>query len=292
MARRCPSRAEPDLPTFPSCVAVRPGFLLSFSLAGLLGVALLAFAVSRILATQIRSAQLTNATARPTCSCVSALGPRLNGCRAAQHYATQNARSGHARRTTDRRHRRSRDLGHALTNSLRDRSSADRNDDRPPAGGGPPSPARRRPWSRPRTVVDGNLGGKQIDVAVPLYGRTRRSPSPWPRSLLPYAPGRTGDLRSDAADRLSSCSAPPCCSTPLLWPLLLRASKAVRTPADPRKQALLRELENGIKHDELLLHYQPTIDLAEGRVSWPSRRCCAGSIPSADCWRRASSCRR
>ncbi len=52
----------------------------------------------------------------------------------------------------------------------------------------------------------------------------------------------------------------------LLWPLLLRASKAVRSQADPRKQALLRQLANAIRRDELLLHYQPTVDLADGHV--------------------------
>jgi EAL domain-containing protein (putative c-di-GMP-specific phosphodiesterase class I) len=51
-----------------------------------------------------------------------------------------------------------------------------------------------------------------------------------------------------------------------LWPRLLRASRAIRSQADPEKQALRRELENAIKHDELLLHYQPAIDLNEGRV--------------------------
>src|SRR6202020_1502123 len=30
--------------------------------------------------------------------------------------------------------------------------------------------------------------------------------------------------------------------------------------------ALIRELDNGMKRDELLLHYQPTVDLVEGRV--------------------------
>ena len=51
-----------------------------------------------------------------------------------------------------------------------------------------------------------------------------------------------------------------------LWPLLLRASRAVRVQTDPRKLALIRELSRGIERDELLLYYQPEIDLIEGRV--------------------------
>jgi EAL domain-containing protein (putative c-di-GMP-specific phosphodiesterase class I) len=51
-----------------------------------------------------------------------------------------------------------------------------------------------------------------------------------------------------------------------LWPMLLRASRAVRAQTDPRRAALLRELADGMKNDQLLLHYQPTIELTEGRV--------------------------
>ena len=77
-----------------------------------------------------------------------------------------------------------------------------------------------------------------------------------------------------------------------LWPRLLRASRAIRTQADPEKQALLRELENAIKHDELLLHYQPTIDLNEGRVVAVEALLTLAASRSAGCWPRASSCRR
>jgi EAL domain-containing protein (putative c-di-GMP-specific phosphodiesterase class I) len=53
----------------------------------------------------------------------------------------------------------------------------------------------------------------------------------------------------------------------LLWPRLLRASRALRAETDPRQEALLRELENGMKRGELILYYQPMIDLTDGRVA-------------------------
>ena len=93
---------------------LRPGFLLSYSLAGLVGVGLLAFAVSRILSTQIRSSQLTNATASANLLASSAYGPRLNGSRQLKITQVRALRPGHARGATRRGSDRSRDLGQPL----------------------------------------------------------------------------------------------------------------------------------------------------------------------------------
>src|SRR5580704_16495939 len=68
---------RPDLAALPELRYVRPGFLLTFSLAGLLAVALVAFAVSRIVGAELRSAQLAGVTRSAELLAVSTLGPQL-----------------------------------------------------------------------------------------------------------------------------------------------------------------------------------------------------------------------
>jgi hypothetical protein len=53
---------RPGLAALPELRYVRPGFLLTFSVAGLLAVALVAFAVSRIVGAELRSDQLASTT--------------------------------------------------------------------------------------------------------------------------------------------------------------------------------------------------------------------------------------
>jgi hypothetical protein len=74
-------KAEPSRPPRPHrpAPADAPGFLLSYNLAGPIGVGLLAFAVSRILSTQIRTAQLASATRSANLLVSAAFGRRLTG---------------------------------------------------------------------------------------------------------------------------------------------------------------------------------------------------------------------
>jgi EAL domain-containing protein (putative c-di-GMP-specific phosphodiesterase class I) len=245
---------------------LRPGFLLSYSLAGLIGVGLLAFAVSRILSTDIRGSQLTNATSSANLLASSAYGPRLNGSRQlkiAQLHALDQATLA-ARRTAgllgvgiwDNRSQ----ILYATDHRLIDKTLV-----RPPvvesavAGG-------------TSTVVGSGAqspiaptAGKQIDVAAPIYDRNGANIIAVAEIVLPYAP--VAQEITDQTKRIDFVLfGAALLFYAALWPRLLRASRAVRTQADPEKQALLRELENGIKRDELLLHYQPTIDLNAGRV--------------------------
>lgn len=245
---------------------LRPGFLLSYSLAGLIALGLLAFAVSRILSTEIRGSQLTNATASANLLASSAYGPRLDGSRElgitqldALDQATLAARraagligvaiwDNHAKILYATDHRL---IGKTIV--------------RPPevetAIGGQSS-----------TVVGPGVdspiahkSGEQIDIGAPIYGPRGVKVIAVAEIVLPYAPVaqqistqiKRMDLILLGAALLFYAA---------LWPRMLRASRAIRTQANPGKQALLRELENGIKRDQLLLHYQPTIDLSEGRV--------------------------
>jgi EAL domain-containing protein (putative c-di-GMP-specific phosphodiesterase class I) len=115
------------------------------------------------------------------------------------------------------------------------------------------------------TTVDKGAAGQQIDVAVPIYVPRSGNPVAVAEVLLPYAP--VSQAIANRTDRINYILiGAALLFYAVLWPLLLRASKAVRTQADPKKLALIRELANGIKREEMLLHYQPTVDLKEGRV--------------------------
>ena len=227
---------------------------------------LLAFAVSRILSTQIRSSQLTNATASANLLASSAYGPRLNGSRQlkiTQLHALDQATLA-ARRAAgligvgiwDNRSQILYATDHRLIGKTIVRppevESAVAGETSTVVGPGTHSP-----------IAPG--AGKQIDVAVPIYDRRGTKVIAVAEIALPYAP--VAEAISAQTKRIDIVLfGAALLFYALLWPRLLRASRAIRTQAAPEKQALLRELENGIKRDELLLHYQPTIDLNEGRV--------------------------
>lgn len=62
---------------FNELLHMRPGFLLSVSIAGLLAVALVAFAVSQILGSELRETQITSATRSAELLAAASLGPQL-----------------------------------------------------------------------------------------------------------------------------------------------------------------------------------------------------------------------
>jgi EAL domain-containing protein (putative c-di-GMP-specific phosphodiesterase class I) len=245
---------------------LRPGFLLSYSLAGLIGVGLLAFAVSRILSSDIRNSQLTSASASANLLAASAYGPRLSGSRQlkiTQIRALDRATLA-ARRTAgligvgiwDNRGQILYSSDHRLIGK-----SIVRPAEVESAVGGETStvvgPGTQSPIA--------HAAGKQIDVAAPVYARSGRKVIAVAEIALPYTPvAQAISTQTKRIDYVLFGAA--LLFYAALWPRLLRASRAIRTQSDPEKQALLRELENGIKRDELLLYYQPAIDLNEGRV--------------------------
>ncbi len=237
---------------------VRPGFLLSFSVAGLIAVALVAVVVSRIIGQSVRTDQLTNATSQVNLLAAASLAPHVSG---AKHLSVAQINSLDqvtlaARRAAavsqitiwDRRGLVLYSTDHRLIGKIANR----------PAGVLPAISGQTT------TMVDKSAAGQSIDVATPIYGR-RQTPTAVAQVLLPYGPvAQAISTRTHRIDYILVGAA--LLFYALLWPLLLRASKAVHTQADPRRRALINELANGIKRDELLLHYQPTVDLTEGRV--------------------------
>jgi EAL domain-containing protein (putative c-di-GMP-specific phosphodiesterase class I) len=246
---------------------LRPGFLVTFSVAGLLCVGLLAFAVSRIMSSDIRAEQLTSATRSAELLVASSFEPRLAGhVRRAgvRELAALDQAALAGRRTAglqgvavwDPRARIAYSTDHRLIGATvllpPEVRAALAGQTVPTVGDGAQSPI-------------GHFAGPQIRVAVPIYGPRRLKPIAAAEVMLPYAP--VAQQISDRTRRINLILiGAALLFYAALWPRLLRASKAIRSQTDPRAQALLRELEHGIAHDELLLHYQPTIDLAEGRV--------------------------
>jgi EAL domain-containing protein (putative c-di-GMP-specific phosphodiesterase class I) len=245
---------------------LRPGFLLSYSVVGLAAVVVLAFAVSRILSSDIRSSQLTNATASANLLASSAYEPRLNGSKqlnVAQLQALDDATVA-ARRTEGliavAIWNNSSQILYASEHSLIGRRIVR------------PAEVTAAVAGESSTVVGvgsessiAHAAGKQIDIAVPIYGPRGVNVIAVAEIVLPYAPvAQVISAQTKRIDYVLFGAA--LLFYAALWPSLLRASRAIRTQTDPERRALLRELENAIKGDELLLHYQPTIDLGEGRV--------------------------
>jgi EAL domain-containing protein (putative c-di-GMP-specific phosphodiesterase class I) len=259
---------RPALAALPELRYVRPGFLLTFSAAGLLAVALVAFAVSRIVGAELQSAQRASATRSAELLVVSTLGPELlagSGHLDVVQLKTLDQAMLAARQTVGI------DGGGIWTARSRMLYSTDHRligmtVPRPPevlaAFSGKTSTAVRGrvPWSTETFV------GTQMDVAVPFYRQNGTKPIAVAELIIPEAPvAQQVAKQTQRIDFVLFGAA--LIFYAALWPILLRASKAARSQSDPRKKALLRELGNAIKNGELLLQYQPTVNLAQGRVT-------------------------
>jgi EAL domain-containing protein (putative c-di-GMP-specific phosphodiesterase class I) len=256
----------PDLPGW--ALRLRPGFLLTFSVAGVIAIAALAFAVSRIMGADIRSEQLASATQSAQLLAASSFAPQLlahpDRLGVAQlrglDQAALAARQTNGLEATGVWSSRNRIL-YATNHRLIGVSVL------------APAEVRAAFSGQTTTIVRdggastiGSFAGQQIAVAVPIYKPGRTQPFAVTEILLPYAPvaqavsritGRIDYILIGAAVLFYAA----------LLPRLLRASRAVRSQVDPRKQALLREFELGMKRGELELHYQPTVALEDGSVA-------------------------
>jgi EAL domain-containing protein (putative c-di-GMP-specific phosphodiesterase class I) len=103
-------------------------------------------------------------------------------------------------------------------------------------------------------------------VAVPIYAAGTRKPVAAGDVTIPEGPiSQQVSSQTQRIDLVLSGAA--LLFYAAMLPGLIRASKRARSQSTPRKKALLRELGNAIKRDELLLQYQPTVNLAQGRVT-------------------------
>jgi EAL domain-containing protein (putative c-di-GMP-specific phosphodiesterase class I) len=239
---------------------VRPGFLLVFSVAGLAGVVALALVVSSIIGASVRSAQLTSATSQVELLAAAAIGPRLT--------STENISLPelHALDSVTLAARRTGGISAVTIWGSRGRILYAT--DHRLIGSKPLGSTGVQEAFAGQTITAAGAGAvavRQIDVAVPIYSRKAQKPVAVAEVRLPYAP--VAQAISAQTSRINYILiGAALLFYAALWPLLLRASRAVRAQTDQRRLALIRELDRGMKRDELLLHYQPTVDLVEGRV--------------------------
>lgn len=238
---------------------VRPGFLVSFSIAGLIALTCLVLIVSRIIGDTIRTDQLASATRSVELLSAASLGPqmtstgRLSSARVQAldrvALAARNT-AGVTAITVQGRKRVLYSTDHRLINAETRRSA-----------GVLAAFAGRTTTVLTRDAID----RQQIDVAVPIYEARADRPTAVAEVLLPYAPvAQEISTRTQRVNYVLIGAA--LLFYALLWPQLLRASRAVRIHSHPRKKALLRELAGAIQSGQLVLHYQPTVDLSDGRV--------------------------
>ncbi len=258
-------RKRPDLSTLR--LRLRPGFLLSVSVAGLIGIGVLAYVISRFESGSIRSEQVANATSSAELLAASAFGPRLPAPGSPLDGAALKAfdqASLAARRTAGLDAVAIWGPGYHVLYSTDHRLIGGVEQASPSVA----AAASGRTVATVRQVPASGLfrvSGRQIDVSVPLYRHGRTAPIAVAQVMLSYAPVAQ-QISSDTQRIDLILVGAALLFYGLLWPRLLRASKAVRSQTDPRRQALLRELELALDRDQLLLHYQPTIGLAEGKV--------------------------
>jgi EAL domain-containing protein (putative c-di-GMP-specific phosphodiesterase class I) len=116
----------------------------------------------------------------------------------------------------------------------------------------------------PTSPID-KSDGKQIQVAVPLYGKGHRPQAAF-EIHVPYGPiAQEITRRTRRIDFVLLGAA--LLFMAALWPRLLAASRALKEQTDPKRKQLLAELRTAIDDEQLELHYQPKVDLRTGAVA-------------------------
>jgi EAL domain-containing protein (putative c-di-GMP-specific phosphodiesterase class I) len=238
----------------------RPGFLLTISVAGLVAVASLAFVVSRIVGASVRTDGLAGVTNSVKLLAEASFGPNVTS--AARLNVVELRALDQIMLTA---HRTAGVSGVTIWN-LHDRVLYSTDHRLIGTTAGSSSEAGAALTGRAVTTVEaGPVASQQIRVVVPVYGARGTTPIAAAQVSLPYAQvAEDISTNTKQIDYILIGAALLLYAT--LWPTLLRASRAVRAQSDPRSAALLRELADGMKNDQLLLHYQPTVELTEGRV--------------------------
>jgi EAL domain-containing protein (putative c-di-GMP-specific phosphodiesterase class I) len=238
----------------------RPGFLLTISVAGLICVASLAFIVSRIVGASVRTDELAGVTSSVKLLAGASFGPNVTSATRLSSVELEaldqvtlvaHRTAGVSAVTIWNLHNRVLySTDHRLIGTTAGSSSG----------------AVGAFTGRALTTVEaGPAASQQIRVVVPVYGARVATPIAAAQVVLPYAQvGQNISASTQQIDYILIGAALLLYAA--LWPMLLRASRAVRAQTDPRRAALLSELADAMKNDQLLLHYQPTVDLTEGRV--------------------------
>jgi EAL domain-containing protein (putative c-di-GMP-specific phosphodiesterase class I) len=245
---------------------VRPGFLLTFTVLMLMLAGGVGYVVSSLLGSDIRSEQIAAARERTQLLAQSAFAPalrrKLHGRTAGQleHFdqaALAASRTGDIQslavwdakgrivyatdhRQIDKIYR----VPDAVAEALQGKTVS-------------------VTMHQPTSPIDQSKG-EQIQVAVPLYGSDKKPQAAF-EIHVPYAPIAAEISRRTRRINFVLLGA-MLLFMAALWPRLLAASRALKATSDPKKRLLLAELRKAIDEEQVVLHYQPKVDLRTGAV--------------------------
>ena len=248
---------------------LRPQFLVTFTLLGVLVVAALVYVVGGVMSNDIRKEQIDGARERAELLAQAAFAPRLQG-----PLDDHGARKLRALDAAAIAAQRSGDLASLAVwdrNSQIVYASDHRQIDKVYR-----APAAVRAALAGKTVVEVSEGatspvdktsGKQIQVAVPLNGRDGKGRTRAAFELhVPYGPVATEISRRSGRIKLILLAAAALFFA-AVFPRLLSASRALRSQSDPAGRVLVRELGRAIDDGGLRLDYQPKVNLRTGEVN-------------------------
>ncbi|MEA2462006.1 MAG: hypothetical protein QOH90_2183 [Actinomycetota bacterium] len=247
---------------------LRPQFLVTFTLLGLLVVGALVYVVGAVMSNDIRKEQIDGARERAELLAQASFAPRLRGqlrdhsagkLRAMDDAAIAAQRSGNLSSLAvwDRKSR----IVYASDHRQIDKVYR--------------APAAVRSALAGKTVVEVDDGstspvdkttGKQIQVAVPLNGRDGKGRTRAAFELhVPYGPVAAEISRRSRRINFILLAAAALFFA-AVFPRLLSASRALRSESDPADRLLIRELRRAIDDGGLHLEYQPKVNLRTGAV--------------------------
>ena len=247
---------------------LRPQFLVTFTLLGVLVVAALVYVVGAVMSNDIRKEQIDGARERAELLAQASFAPRLQG--PLSDHSARKLRALDAAAIAAQR------SGNLSSLAVWDRDSRivyasdHRQIDKVYR-----APAAVRAALAGKTVVevaDGatspvdKTSGKQIQVAVPLNGRDGKGRTRAAFELhVPYGPVATEISQRSRRINLILLAAAVLFFA-AVFPRLLSASRALRSQSDPADRLLVRELGRAIDDGGLHLNYQPKVNLRTGEV--------------------------
>ena len=247
----------------------RQSLLLSFTVFGVIGLALLAFVASAVVSKQIEDDAVSRAQSTADMLARTTFAPRLP--------APGKALSHSAVRTLDGQLAAARAVAPGTQAVLRDASGRVLY-----ASNGAATAAR--PTERELgTHVAGSGSSKRLRSVLPVLARGEGTPSAYLEFGAPYAPVAHDIKRR--TNRLNLVLAAAAIALYLLMlPTLVRAGRAVRAQYDPRRIELAHDIKRAIRNGDLRLAFQPIVDSGtrelrsvEALVRWTDPR--KGPIP-------------
>jgi EAL domain-containing protein (putative c-di-GMP-specific phosphodiesterase class I) len=247
---------------------LRPQFLVTFTLLGLLVVGALVFVVGAVMSNDIRQEQIDGARERAELLAQASFAPRLKGP-LRDHSATKLRAMDEAAIAAQR-------SGNLSSLAVWDRDShivyASDHRQIDKVYRAPAAVTAALAGKTVVEVVDGSTSpvdktpGKQIQVAVPLNGRDGKGRTRAAFELhVPYGPVATEISRRSLRIKLILVAAAALFFA-AVFPRLMSASRALRSESDPAARLLVRELGRAIDQGGLHLEYQPKVNLRTGEV--------------------------